>query len=78
MMIIPEPDNYPRGTTYSYYIYFSADGVTAEWNKEPTLLGVQEGVTTGWYETCRWVYPEGTTHDMYNFPIADWLGELIA
>jgi len=19
----------------------------------------------------------GTTHDMYNFPIADWLGELI-
>ena len=78
MPIIPETDVYPRGTTYSYHIYLVSDGVTAEWSGEPTVVGVQEGITAGWFDTCRCIYPEGTTHEAYNFPTVDYLGELIS
>tara|TARA_R110000822_G_C15224940_1_gene484701 strand:- start:63 stop:299 length:237 start_codon:yes stop_codon:yes gene_type:complete len=77
MPIIPETDVYPRGTTYSYHTYLVSDGVTGEWSGEPTLVGVQEGITAGWFDTCRCIYPEGSTHEAYNFPTADYLGELI-
>ena len=78
MTIIPETDVYPRGTTYSYHTYLVSDGVTGEWSGEPTLVGVQEGITAGWFDTCRCIYPEGTTHEAYHFPTADYLGELIS
>ena len=78
MPIIPETDVYPRGTTYSYHIYLVSDGVTGEWSGEPTHVGVQEGITAGWFDTCRCIYPQGTTHEAYNFPTADYLGELVS
>lgn len=77
MSIVEETNVYPRGTTYSYYVYEVSDGVTGEWAGQPTLIGIQEGISAGWYDTCRWVYQQGTTHENYNFPIADHLGELI-